>query len=373
MSEATLCPICNGATSSKAEIIFKCELCTSSYHAKCDSRYSPNVSRTQIPTPQNVDRYKKMGFIWLCELCTPKCAAITAITEIRACLNELNNKVSCIESIFPNIPSQPKSDPQNKSYAKVVRERNIIENTFIVKTNTINNEQESVSEKIKSCINPTESKISNLIDLKDNQCIIKTTSSDVDKVLSGIKEKLGDDYNVELVGKKKPRLKIVGYENVSLISENDIAEAIKIQNDNIFSNNDEIKIVKIITNRNRNNSQTIIIEVNSELHKAILKQGAVSIEFSKCKVYDSVDIARCFKCSKLGHYANKCENNICCPKCAGEHKLEECKSKALKCVNCSDSNTKYKLKLDVNHGAFDKKCPTMLNRVKSFKKSLHKQ
>lgn len=45
-------------------------------------------------------------------------------------------------------------------------------------------------------------------------------------------------------------------------------------------------------------------------------------------------------------------------KCAGEHNTAQCNSEVEKCSNCKWAVTTLKLKLDINHPAYDNNCPT---------------
>ena len=64
---------------------------------------------------------------------------------------------------------------------------------------------------------------------------------------------------------------------------------------------------------------------------------------------------RCFKCNKFGHVASRCLSKLTCPRCASNHKVEDCQvpkyeanniNSLLKCSNCGG-----------NHSAAYKLCP----------------
>lgn len=357
----------------KNDLILRCELCSSVFHAKCDERYDA-LSTTRVSSSL-ISSAEKSGFKWFCEDCTPKINAMSTLMEVRSALNLLNSKVSKIEKHFPvdQFPSFfsncDQHKPCDKSYATALKESLHCESTIIVSSTDTDAEAVSVRDKLISCVNPETAKVSGLVKLGNNSCVLKTKSNDIDTVLSDLKSNLGDKYDVKMIGKKNPRLKVVGFDNVSDMNNEQIISAIKNQNDHIFVPSDEIKVVKILKNRMRESELSIIIEMCPRLHKLIISEKFVSISFSRCRVYDAIDVPRCFKCSMLGHYESKCLQETCCPKCTGKHKLKECDSVNKKCINCVDANKKYKLKNDVNHAAFDRKCPTMLARLSRAKKS----
>lgn len=55
----------------------------------------------------------------------------------------------------------------------------------------------SVREKLFQCVNPELSKVSGLIKLGNNSCVLKTKSNDIDTVLNDLKNNLGDNVEVK--------------------------------------------------------------------------------------------------------------------------------------------------------------------------------
>ena len=69
---------------------------------------------------------------------------------------------------------------------------------------------------------------------------------------------------------------------------------------------------------------------------------------------------QCFKCRELGHIAARCDKEVKCPLCAGNHPRKECKATDRHCANCGG-----------NHGAnFAGCCKIVEQREASEAKSL---
>jgi hypothetical protein len=290
-------------------------------------------------------------------------------------VSELNEKVSRLESVISQKNVLPLSQRQSgeKSYAGALKSDNS-EKKIIIKSKENNDNEDFVRDKLAQTVDPVTAQISSFVRLRDHSCVVKSKSQNTEKLVSDIRENLGDDYEVEIVEKKNPKIKIVGYNSDAEMSHVDIVKALKIQNGLVLSSDEEIKIVKEIKSRTNERQSSFVVSVNSELHKMLIEKKHVTIGYTSCRVYDATIAPRCYKCSRLGHFDNNncCENDLCCPKCCGDHKLSECTNNVLKCINCSESNEKHRTKYDTNHAAFDRKCPTMLKRLAAMKKSRNK-
>ncbi|CAF1390263.1 unnamed protein product, partial [Didymodactylos carnosus] len=51
-----------------------------------------------------------------------------------------------------------------------------------------------------------------------------------------------------------------------------------------------------------------------------------------------IKIIRCFRCQKLGHYAQNCNKQVKCSKCSGPHSIDKCSSSTEICPNCGDNH-----------------------------------
>lgn len=356
----------------KADTTFICAICTEGVHSTCiDQNKKVRTSSLGTNFLANV---AKIGFKWICDKCSPSLAIIHSLIEIRSAVSEMNSKVNALESALSKLSHQ--SSPSNVSlsdgspratYAEAVKGMSG-ECALLISSTALNANDESVRDKIIECVNPNDSKVSNLINLDNHSCILKSKSNDIDKLEEDLKVALGSDFEVKLLDRKLPKIKIVGFSNVANWDNEEIISSLISQNDLKVLSKD-IKIVKTLVNRRNEKLSTLIVAVPSEIHKLILGKRAVSLMFNRCSVYDAIDVPRCFKCSRLGHYESRCNNNLCCAKCSGEHKLKECESSQHKCINCVTANEKFNRNHNINHAAFDRKCPSMLRRLSNAKKS----
>ena len=85
---------------------------------------------------------------------------------------------------------------------------------------------------------------------------------------------------------------------------------------------------------------------------ASIGRERIALGYVKCKLYEVSMSSRCFKCQQHGHFADKCNNKLACPRCSHEHKAEDCSSHTFKCVNCTING-----KVIVNHPSYSSLCP----------------
>lgn len=220
-------------------------------------------------------------------------------------------------------------------------------------------------EEVKRIIDPSDLGIgiTKMRGVKDGGLAVCCESSDdTQRLKSDVEMKLGGEYEVKEVKKWKPRLKIIGIEDG--ISSEELKECISKQNSNIGDVNElEVKVVKKMRK-----GYMAIVEVDANLYRRMLDCGALKIKWKICAVFECLDIMRCFKCLGFNHRANDCKNvegnKQVCSQCGIEgHKENECACDNLRCINCVRANERLGLKLNVRHGAFDKKCTTLTRQV----------
>ena len=198
--------------------------------------------------------------------------------------------------------------------------------------------------KMKIPINSIKTGVDGKIRLKCNDekesVIIKT---ELDKILT-------DKCEIDVQKLKKPRLKIVGVENDYTIDET--RQALINQN-SIKCSDDDFKVLHIHQLKNKD-TKTIYIETVASIFHKFLANNFIYIGWQRCRLYEDLNLNRCFNCNTYGHNAKKCNNQTSCAHCAGSHSTNSCPDKTIKqCINCVHSNTKYKLSYSLDHHAYD--------------------
>ena len=93
-------------------------------------------------------------------------------------------------------------------------------------------------------------------------------------------------------------------------------------------------------------------------------QDKVIIGLKTCKVYDRVQVKRCFSCQGFDHYIKDCPSELHCGKCTGSHKTADCTSDERKCINCVKNKVQ-----DVNHSVFFHDCPSLHKHQQQLKEN----
>lgn len=183
---------------------------------------------------------------------------------------------------------------------------------------------------------------------------------DREKLRNVMQKKLGEEYTVKTPATRNPRVKIYGIDLEE--SETPEDELIgKICDQNHISKEREtlhIKILKKWTYENYNN-MTIILEVDTETHDALVKDNRVRVGWKVCGATTHVTVTQCYNCWGYYHTAKQCKKKTRCGRCAEAHQTRECKKEDRRCASCVDHREKLQLQeRDVNHGTNDKNCPS---------------
>lgn len=98
------------------------------------------------------------------------------------------------------------------------------------------------------------------------------------------------------------------------------------------------------------------------------KKKKINIGWKRCPAFDHFNVRRCFKCWGYHHIAMNCSRQEVCHICAENHKANECKSLKKKCINCMYKNRTYNLKIDYEHDALSRECPTYIKGLEEEKR-----
>lgn len=230
------------------------------------------------------------------------------------------------------------------------------------------NDPNVVEKTLKDALNPAELKIgiNSFKRIHEGKIAIACdNTNDLKKLQGEIDQKLGNQLDTVVSKRVNPKIKITGL-NVE-IERNQLKTCIINQNRYINGQNAILDVKSIYKGKY---AYTAIMEVDGESFNEIMKRGILKIEWSICKVFEYVNIMRCFKCCGFYHKAINCRNNVVCGNCGdGNHETKDCTDKEnLKCVNCLTVNQKYNLKYHTNHRAYDTNCEVLKKKVEQHKK-----
>jgi hypothetical protein len=173
-------------------------------------------------------------------------------------------------------------------------------------------------------------------------------------------------YNVKDLPLLHPRVRISHID--SSVSQDKLLEYILSQNKSLFSKSFKCVPKKFSPLRNNTTLNQTLLEVDVASYRNILAAGKLLIGYDYCRVWDAVDLRRCFNCSGFHHLSRECrQTEPLCPRCAGHHCVKDCTSKTLKCINCSALRDEHP-DIDCIHAAWDNsKCTTYKSQLATFK------
>ena len=207
-------------------------------------------------------------------------------------------------------------------------------------------------------------KINKVKNIQNGALLIQANKESIQKIEAEIKNKMQQNYEINIPTIKKPRILIVGMKEV--INDSDLVRAIKCQNQ---LGESEITCVSIYKSP-KTNCYSAIIEVDSVAYAKVLEWSRLCIGWDYCRVYPNYRVLRCFKCCGYNHLAKYCEKDKVCVKCAGNHDVLECVSQIQKCVNCCATKLRLNLDINTNHAANDPNCPTFARKIKVAKEQV---
>lgn len=269
------------------------------------------------------------------------------------------------------------SNEVRKTYSSVVKEKEK-EKVIIIKPK-IQQESEKTKEMIKQKVDIKTMAVgvSRMKKCSNGTVILGCeTGEEIRKLKDTVQEKMGENFKVTESNQAQPKVKIVNIDSEEMKLEDDeLIEIIKMQNRMEEREGREIKIVKRLNRerdeeqiRRRGNEGSLIMQMDEETHQEMLSRGKISVGWKKCAVYNHVNVKRCFKCWGYYHIAKNCTREETCHKCAGNHKASECEAENRKCVNCTHKNQAFNLKINVEHDALDKECPTFKRAMQEEKR-----
>lgn len=332
-----------------------CTACSSKFlEAKAAVNKNPSVSslNTYISTDQlknMMNNIVKEHVDNISQLFIEHIGALTLrVTELESKISDLTSENIILKSEFEKLnltlKSGKNSDIQiskgvNKdelnaklSYAESLVKKS--QKTVIVQPKDKTQSVSKTKSDVLNAIDPLNSSldiIGRVKPLKDGGLLLGCENTKSFKQIA--KGKFADDYEIREVKSIRPTIRITGFSDD--IDEENFLLYLKKQNESIFDVNSSVNLLKLSCTKRNNTVYQALIEVDLYTYKRALGVGHCLIGLDGCSIYDAVEVTRCYNCNNYGHASKNCKNKTSCPKCAGEHKLVDCRSDSFKCCNCS--------------------------------------
>lgn len=365
-------------------------------HVRNIAASSSGGSRQKVYTSDNID-IKLDNIIRVVREMKSEIVCKSEIKSIikEAVREELNNVKEEIAKLRSLCEIKTRGEIESRRSYKEVTEEKRKENVIIIKPK-IQQESELTKRLIKEKVNikSMEVGISKLKKGSKGAVIVGCdTGEEIKKLKDVVQEELGEKLEILESQKRKYKLKVinVGKEELELDEENLITTMIR-QNKIVaerkgFQMKIEKRIVKGRLNGRKEETRTgdghrgggeerggsgegggsLILEVDDATHKELINREKINLGWKKCRIFNYVQIRRCFKCWGFYHIARNCTREVVCHKCAGNHRDSECKETIKKCINCMHKIRNFNLKINDEHDALDLKCPTYTRAIQEEK------
>lgn len=232
---------------------------------------------------------------------------------------------------------------------------------------------EITKKEIQKEIDPAKTGITGIKLSKEGKIILEIKNKNIESAKDQIEEKLGEKFIVKIPKKRYPCIKIVGL--TLKYNEEEIIEKIMKQNDYMDGYTPRKIHVSNIKKHSykMQESYTVYVEVDGETYTKIIKNEKINIGWERCRVYDALNVRRCYKCYGFNHKESDCKHEKpVCPKCTGDHKAEVCTMEKgeHRCNNCIKMIKKLNINIDPNHAAWSYRCPVYIKRMETEKSKI---
>lgn len=351
------------------DAIYECDMCRKKFHKDCAGLSS---------SEERVMPLKKRTLMLICEPCRNIMQKVSGMLDgletIKKDVEEVKNFIKDKEEMQyqdsdnKNVSQKPRQTPKTYKEALVDNKKEVL----IVKPREKKNVGE-VRKKLVEKIDPANLEVDVNFgkNIKDGGVILECGSNEeAETVMRSIEQNLGNEFVVRQPKRVFPKIKIIKVPK-DLGQDDNFRERLikqnRLQDDNIDFHLEVIHVTKELLKGFVN----IVAEVDSKTLGILISKEFVNIGLYRSKVYEYVNIIKCFKCQGYNHFAKECtvETNIC-PKCGKNHKLEECKVNKFSCINCIKANEKFNLNLNTEHAVWDRSCKCLLKVEESKKQKM---
>lgn len=260
--------------------------------------------------------------------------------------------------------AQPPIKIIKQSYASVLTSSNT--NPTLIRNINIVGNDDKVAEVRTSLLANTAIVDNGIVAVKrkgkNNFTVFFSNEAGAQKTEQQLKYNYNENIVVKPVNPVLPMVKITGifteYEDSS-----DVVFELKKQNP--WLSNLEFKVVRDYTvTTDSGKYMNLIISCD-----IFIKKASCIFGFSSCKIFEYVDVLRCIKCQRFGHFARDCTCTFIetCRKCHQQHATNTCVLPTInKCSNCINENKKG-ASFNSKHRTSDERCPLRMERINALK------
>lgn len=355
------CTYCN---QSKRKEVFNCDGCNNLICKGCANLTSSEVKCLELKESRVLKLY------------CPNCLKFETYKLLWVNIEDKNkiiaNQNKVIEMLQEQIEVLKDSVKNSKTYSQVVKENE--ETVVLVKPKDGSQKSQSTREVIQDKIDPCAigASIARIKQARDGAVAICCQGKDsVENIVKDMESKLQDNYEVSVVYKRNPRIKVFNVNKKDVNNEEVLVEKIIFQN-KIKTSKEKLKIKLLYKYEAKDkNNFHIILEIDPDSYGYLSQTRAVYIGWKYCRFVEYVNVIQCFKCCKFGHMAKKCRNQKnTCSKCAGEHRSNACTVQVKSCANCKYAAEVLQIpNILFDHEAFDRDHCSSYKRIYSELKS----
>lgn len=235
---------------------------------------------------------------------------------------------------------------------------------IVVKSKNGNETSNEIRNQLKTLLDPCKDPVKCINTTRKDNVIIRCNNEEAVNIVT---QKLSasdcvKSLSIERPKEKKLLVKLIGIEDD--MDKEELLKRIRTQND-FVSSSDVLSIEDI--KKGYNGNYTAIVECGPDIYRKMLEKRKLFIYFSVVKVVECLNLNRCFNCQEYGHVAQSCKSETVCPKCAENHKIDDCESSERCCVNCVRLN-KDGAGRSTEHFVWSNACPAVLRRLDFIKK-----
>lgn len=377
----------------------RCCLCTSSITAKkqsisCGGFCKKQFHLTCVGVPPEVPSLLKdtPGLFWKCNNCKEfhdifDQDKLLNIFEdrIKSFFNEINVMFDGVKKEFLMKAEEKLSKlvvnsgdttldittakPDKPSYSSVLC--NSSHPAVIVKPKNTQENKQTKSDILQNInVNRPDININKIKHIKDGGLVVSCqTTEEISKFKKIVEEKMSTNYDIREVRGLHPRVRIVGLSEKFNVDA--LENLIRKQNIEMFSVDSECKIMKIWATKNNKNVYQATLQLDMSTYNKVITNGYLLVGLDLCKIFDAIEILRCYNCNGFNHSKTACKKQLTCPNCGGSHDKDNCQSDVLRCINCTNLKETKKLDISVDHAAWDHaNCHAYKNAVFKLKSDL---